>query len=154
MTQTLKTYKPMIFSLFHILDICLTLSALWSVKLNVEFTSLTGLNYAWITALLHGQIECWLQLYYRVTLITAVLQGHNDYSSITGSHWIHSITLYYSPVRIRVRIDPPHPLVCRKRRLNGAVLRMRPENRGPMSQQVWHDRDPSLLNGHERRALA
>jgi hypothetical protein len=23
------------------------------------------------------------------------------------------------PVRIRVRIDPPHPLVCRKRRLNG-----------------------------------
>jgi hypothetical protein len=31
------------------------------------------------------------------------------------------------PVRIRVRIDPPHPLVCRKRRLNGAVLRIRPE---------------------------
>jgi hypothetical protein len=28
--------------------------------------------------------------------------------------------------RIRVRIDPPHPLLCRKRRLNGAVLRMRP----------------------------
>jgi hypothetical protein len=36
------------------------------------------------------------------------------------------------PVRIRVRIDPPHPLVCRKRRLNGAVLRMRPKN--PMSR--------------------
>jgi hypothetical protein len=34
--------------------------------------------------------------------------------------------LYY-PVRIRVRIDPPHPLVCRKKRMNGAVLRMRPE---------------------------
>ena len=33
----------------------------------------------------------------------------------------------YIPVRIRVRIGPPHPLVCRKRRLNGAVLRMRPE---------------------------
>jgi hypothetical protein len=31
------------------------------------------------------------------------------------------------PVRIRVRRDPPHPLVWRKRRLNGAVLRMRPE---------------------------
>jgi hypothetical protein len=37
-------------------------------------------------------------------------------------------------VRIRVRIDPPYPLVCRKaitscvvRPLNGAVLRMRPE---------------------------
>jgi hypothetical protein len=34
-------------------------------------------------------------------------------------------------VRIRVRIDPPHPLVCRKRRLNGAVLRMRPEKPRP-----------------------
>jgi hypothetical protein len=33
----------------------------------------------------------------------------------------------FSPVRIRVRIDPPRALVCRKRRLNGAVLRMRPE---------------------------
>jgi hypothetical protein len=30
-------------------------------------------------------------------------------------------------VRIRVRIDPPHSLMCRKRRLNGAVFRMRPE---------------------------
>jgi hypothetical protein len=35
------------------------------------------------------------------------------------------------PVRIRVRIDPPHPLVCRKRRLNGEVLRMRPEKPKP-----------------------
>jgi hypothetical protein len=32
---------------------------------------------------------------------------------------------------IRVRIDRPHPLVCRKRRLNGAVLRMRPEKPRP-----------------------
>jgi hypothetical protein len=36
-----------------------------------------------------------------------------------------------SPVRIRVRMDPPHPLVCRKRRLNGAVFRMRPEKPRP-----------------------
>jgi hypothetical protein len=36
-----------------------------------------------------------------------------------------------TPVRIRARIDPPHPLVCRKRRLNGAVLRMRPEKPRP-----------------------
>jgi hypothetical protein len=34
-------------------------------------------------------------------------------------------------VRIRVRIDPPHPLVRRKRRLNGAVLRMRLEKPRP-----------------------
>jgi hypothetical protein len=31
------------------------------------------------------------------------------------------------PVRIRVRIGLPRPHACRKRRLNGAVLRMRPE---------------------------
>jgi hypothetical protein len=34
-------------------------------------------------------------------------------------------------VRIRVRIDPPHPHACRKRRLNGAVLWMRPEKPRP-----------------------
>jgi hypothetical protein len=33
----------------------------------------------------------------------------------------------HRPMRIRVRIDFPHPLVCLKRRLNVAVLRMRPE---------------------------
>jgi hypothetical protein len=27
-------------------------------------------------------------------------------------------------------------------------------NRGPVSQQVWHDKDPSLLKGPERRAYA
>jgi hypothetical protein len=37
------------------------------------------------------------------------------------------IDIPFSPVRIRVRIDPPHPQVCRKRRRIGAVLRMRPE---------------------------
>ena len=25
--------------------------------------------------------------------------------------------------------------------------------KGPVSQQVWHDKDPSLLKGHVRRAL-
>jgi hypothetical protein len=34
-------------------------------------------------------------------------------------------------VRIRVRMHPPHPVVRRKRRLNGAVLRMRPEKSRP-----------------------
>jgi hypothetical protein len=41
------------------------------------------------------------------------------------------ISVYYRPVRIRVRIDLPHTLVCRKRRLNAAVLRMRPEKPSP-----------------------
>jgi hypothetical protein len=31
------------------------------------------------------------------------------------------------PVRTRVRINTPHPLVCRKRRPDGVVLRMRLE---------------------------
>jgi hypothetical protein len=35
-------------------------------------------------------------------------------------------------MRIRARIGPQHPLVCRKRRLNGAVLRMRPKKLRPL----------------------
>jgi hypothetical protein len=54
-------------------------------------------------------------------------------------------------VHFRVcRIDPPQPHVCRKRRLIGAVLPTRLEK--PVSQKVWHDKDPSLLKGPERRA--
>jgi hypothetical protein len=45
------------------------------------------------------------------------------------------IILTLGPMRIQVRIDPPHPLVCRKRRLNGEVLWMRPEKQIP-----WHSR--------------
>jgi hypothetical protein len=33
--------------------------------------------------------------------------------------------------KVWVRIDPSHPFVCRKRQLNGAVLRMRPEKPRP-----------------------
>jgi hypothetical protein len=47
-------------------------------------------------------------------------------------------------MRIRVRIDPPYPPVCLKRRLNGGGLSDETgKNKGPVSQQVWHDRDPS-----------
>jgi hypothetical protein len=31
---------------------------------------------------------------------------------------------------------------------------MTSEKPGPMSQQVWHDKDPSLLKGPERQAYA
>jgi hypothetical protein len=58
------------------------------------------------------------------------------------------IPVRLNSVRIQVRIDSPHPLVCRARRLNGAVL----QKRGPVSQQVWHDKDPFLVKGTERRA--
>ena len=37
----------------------------------------------------------------------------------------------YLIVIIPFKIDPSHPLVCRKMRLNGAVLRMRLENPWP-----------------------
>ena len=57
-----------------------------------------------------------------------------------------------NPLRIQVRIDPLHPFVCRKSRLNGAVLRIETGKRGPVSQQVWQDKDPSLLKGPKRRA--
>jgi hypothetical protein len=42
---------------------------------------------------------------------------------------IHPFDFYpfFTIQRIQVRIDPPHPHACRKRRLNGAVFRMRPE---------------------------
>jgi hypothetical protein len=32
------------------------------------------------------------------------------------------VLISIDPVRIRVRIDPPHPLVCRKKRLNRGGL--------------------------------
>jgi hypothetical protein len=38
------------------------------------------------------------------------------------------LSYMYVNFSIRVRIDPPHPFVCCKRLLNGAVLRMRPDN--------------------------
>jgi hypothetical protein len=43
---------------------------------------------------------------------------------------------YFNPVRIRVRIDPQYPLVCRKRRLNGAVLQIRSEK----TEAPYHSR--------------
>jgi hypothetical protein len=42
--------------------------------------------------------------------------------------WLNFMSQYLVvPVRIWVRIDPPHVPMCRKRRLNGAVLRVRLE---------------------------
>ena len=38
------------------------------------------------------------------------------------------------PVRIRVRRDPPHPLVCRQRQLNGVSFGWGQKNWGPVSQ--------------------
>ena len=50
-----------------------------------------------------------------------------NWSFKSSSVHMNIFPFIYYPVRIRVRIDPPHPLVCRKRRLNGAVIRMRPQ---------------------------
>jgi hypothetical protein len=43
--------------------------------------------------------------------------------SLSGAHFI--------PVRIRLKIGPQYPLACRKRRINGVFLRMRPEKPRP-----------------------
>jgi hypothetical protein len=46
------------------------------------------------------------------------------------THLVHPevrVFHFHWPVRIQARIDPPYLLACRKRRLNGAVLWMRPE---------------------------
>jgi hypothetical protein len=48
------------------------------------------------------------------------------------------------------RIDRPHPFVCRKRRLNEAVLRMRPEKSRP-HVTAGVTQYSSLLIGPKRR---
>jgi hypothetical protein len=55
--------------------------------------------------------------------------GHSDWNFFTRfyTNLIFCTIFVWRPVRIQVRIDPPHPLVCRKRRLNGAVLRVKLE---------------------------
>jgi hypothetical protein len=47
--------------------------------------------------------------------------------------YIYNHNEYRLPARIQVRVHvgPPHPLVCRKRRLNGTVLRMRAKKPRP-----------------------
>jgi hypothetical protein len=48
--------------------------------------------------------------------------GHDTCREFLKTVWIH------------VRIGPKHPLTCRKRQLNGVVLRIRPENQDSLSQ--------------------
>jgi hypothetical protein len=69
---------------------------------------------------------------------TAAFLEINDYFLLPFVllNWTLTHVIFGKPVRIWVIIGPPHPLVCRKTRLNGEVLQMRPENRGPVSQHV------------------
>jgi hypothetical protein len=55
----------------------------------------------------------------------ASLKRHNLSKCASGASkllsyevYVNYISTFVNPVRIRVRIDPPHPLVCRKRWLN------------------------------------
>ena len=117
-----------------------------------------------------------LQIYnYKSTFTFLQLQIYIYISAVTNLHlhiyiYISTFSFFhlFNPVRIRVRIGSPHPLVCRKRRLigdpwgsgleyikgdcMGRSFGWDRKNRGPVSQQVWHDKDPSLLKGPERRA--
>jgi hypothetical protein len=66
--------------------------------------------------------------YTPVQVLKPTHSGTKTWRVLHKNLWVSYDSSYtLSPVKIRVRIDPPHPLVCRKRRLNGAVLRMRPE---------------------------
>jgi hypothetical protein len=88
------------------------------------------------------------RVYFHYTLTyTHVLWLHSEVPM-----WMSLLFTYFLPVRILVRLDPPHSLVCRKRRLHGAVLWMRPEKPRSLSQYVWHNKVPSLFKGPERWA--
>jgi hypothetical protein len=54
------------------------------------------------------------------------------------------------PVRIRVLIDPPDLVLCHNEATEWDVsFDWYQKNWGPVSQQVWHDKDPYLLKGPE-----
>jgi hypothetical protein len=74
-------------------------------------------------------------------------------ASINASFIISGFYIISGCYRARVRISPPHPLVCRKRRPNGAALRMRPE-KPKHCVTAGVAQNPSLLEGPECRALA
>jgi hypothetical protein len=78
--------------------------------------------------------DIWIQIWYTYTVLSCIIN--------------------FKVERIRVRINPPHPLVHRKRQLKRVVFRMRLEKPSPclaVWQMLRHDTDPSLLNGSEHR---
>ena len=54
-------------------------------------------------------------------------------------------------VGTRVSIGPQYPFLSHKATKWVGFIWNR-KTRGPVSQQVWHDKDPSPLNGHKRGA--
>jgi hypothetical protein len=57
------------------------------------------------------------------------------------------------PVRIRDKIDPPHQLVCHKRRLNGGGPASETgKNEAPCHSRCGTIKNPSLLKSPEREA--
>jgi hypothetical protein len=143
------------------------------------YFSLINIKHMWHSILLH--IFCYLvltlmadwKLHYMTNVMILTLQSSNFLFYVVIYHFLILLLL---PVRIRERIYNPHPLVCRKRRLLGDPWRSGLEQilhtplcvikgdwmgrsfgwdrktRCHVSQQVWHDKDPSLLKGPECRA--
>jgi hypothetical protein len=71
---------------------------------------------------------------------------HVKYYSVTESiQGICTFFICWKPVRIRVRIGPLHPLVCCKKWLNGAVLRMRPKKEDLFYSRCGTIKIPSCL---------
>jgi hypothetical protein len=93
--------------------------------------------------------ELMLQGFLQSRLRSAFRKFYGRYNDLIYNY---KLSLSHNPVRIRVRIYPPHPNVCPKRLLIGRSFGWDRKNRGLVSQQAWHDKDPSLLKGGERRA--
>ena len=54
------------------------------------------------------------------------------------------------PMRTRERMDPLHPFLVVPGDKTGTSVRMRPRKTDPRSQQVWHDKHPSLFKSRTR----
>jgi hypothetical protein len=84
----------------------------------------TGIGSVWYTKNILK-----LTIILPVNVIQIILYGDQDLSYETHTYVFDSKAVL--PVKIRVRIDPPHPLVCLKRRLNGRSFGWDRKNRDP-----------------------
>jgi hypothetical protein len=73
----------------------------------------------------------------------------SPFALYASNKWLLSVSLF--PVRIRVRVDLSYPLCVVRGDWMKWSFQWQRRNRGPLSQWVWHDKDPFLLKGPERR---
>ena len=78
--------------------------------------------------------------------IKKFLTEKSYFHSFSGPSWI-------TPLRHRDSTNLEYPLLVVKSDQIGAALGRDYKNQGPVSQQVWHDKDPSLLKDRNHQAL-